>query len=172
MKYTAILKGKEREIEINRLDETRYKICVDGEEHQVDANQCASDWISLLINDRSYNISFSADGDELQLNFWNRYYHIEVLDERKMRMRSIQSHLDLSGPEIIKTSMPGKVVKLLVKEGQQVEAGSGIIIIEAMKMENEIQCINAGIIKSIQVKPGMAVESDVALVEIEPLPTA
>lgn len=171
MKYTAILKGKEREIEISRLGETRYLVTVDGVEHQVDANNGSSDWISLLIDNRSYDVSFSQDGDQLELNFWNRWYQIEVLDERKMRMRRIQSQLDLSGPEIIRSSMPGKVVKILVKEGQQVEAGTGIIIIEAMKMENEIQCKNAGIVKSVKAQAGTAVEADVILVEIDPLPS-
>ncbi len=170
MKYTAILNGKEREIEITRLEETSFLIVVDGEEHHVDAHRRSSDWISLLIDNHSYDISFSTEGDNLELNFWNRYYQIEVLDERKMRMRRIQTHLDLSGPEIIKTSMPGKVVKVLVKEGQKVEAGRGIIIIEAMKMENQIQCKNGGIIKSIRVQAGTTVEADVVLVEIEPLP--
>jgi biotin carboxyl carrier protein len=105
----------------------------------------------------------------VQLNFRNRYFNIEILDERRMRMRGVRSDLDISGPEIIKTSMPGKVVKVLVEPGQQVEPGAGIIIIEAMKMENEIQCRNTGVVKAVHVNAGQAVESDAALVEIEPL---
>jgi biotin carboxyl carrier protein len=105
----------------------------------------------------------------VQLNFRNRQFDIEVLDERRMRMRRVRSELDMSGPEIIKTSMPGKVVKVLAEQGQEVEPGSGVIIIEAMKMENEIQCRNGGIVTAIHVAAGQAVESDVVLMEIEPV---
>lgn len=168
MKYMAILNGKEREIEIIEQDINRFKIIVDGKSHEVDARSCGVDLISILLDNRSYDVSYSFDGDVVQLNFWNQYFNIEVLDERKLRMRGVRSSLDISGPEIIKTSMPGKVVKLLVEAGEKVEPGRGIIIIEAMKMENEIQCRNAGVVKKVNVKPGQAVESDVTLVEIDP----
>jgi len=169
MKYTAILNNKEREIEVIQSDEHRYRVLVDGEPHEVDARNCGSDLLSILIDNTSYDISFSLDETNVQLNFRNRYFNIEILDERRMRMRGVRSDLDISGPEIIKTSMPGKVVKVLVEPGQQVEPGTGIIIIEAMKMENEIQCRNKGVVKAVHVNAGQAVESDAALVEIEPL---
>jgi len=168
MKYTAIFNGKEREIEIIEQDINRFQITVDGKSHEVDARSCGVDLISILLDNRSYDVSYSFDGDVVHLNFWNQYFNIEVLDERKMRMRGVRSSLDLTGPEIIKTSMPGKVVKLLVEPGAKVDPGSGIIIIEAMKMENEIQCRNAGVVKKVNVKPGQAVESDIPLVEIDP----
>lgn len=168
MKYTAILNGKERELEINRRGPHTFKVTVDGTSHEVDARYCAPDWLSILIDNTSHDISFTLDKEDVELNFRNRNYNIKVLDERKMRMLQIRSGLDLSGPEIIKTSMPGKVVKVLVKEGEAVTAGSGIIIIEAMKMENEIQCRNSGVIKAVHVAAGQTVESDVALIEIEP----
>ena len=168
MKYTAILNGKERELEINQTGDHRFKVIVDGEAHEVDARYNDSDWISILVDNRSYDISFSFDKDKVELNFWNQYFDIEVLDERKLRMRRTRSEIDLSGPEVIKTSMPGKVVKVLVEEGEKVKAGTGIIIIEAMKMENEIQCRNAGVIKEIHTKAGEAIESGVPLVEISP----
>lgn len=169
MKYTAILEDKERELEVIRQDEHRFRVLVDGEAHDVDARHCAPDLLSILVDNVSYDISFSLDETNVQLNFRNRYYKIEVLDERRMRMRRVLSELEVSGPEMIKTSMPGKVVKVLVEEGQEVAPGTGVIIIEAMKMENVIQCRNGGIIKGVHVKAGEAVESDVTLIEIEPL---
>lgn len=168
MKYTAILNGKERELEIIQLDTDQYRVIVDGKTYDIDTKYNSSYWISLLINNHSYDVSFSFEGDTLELNFWNHFYNIEVLDERKIRMRKIQSSLELSGPEMIKTSMPGKVIKILVKEGEKVKPGTGIIIIEAMKMENEIQCRNAGVVKAVHVKGGQVIESDVPLVEIDP----
>lgn len=168
MKYTAILNDKERELEITRLDPHRYRVLVDGEPHEVDARLCASDLLSVLIDNTSYDISFSHADPCVLLNFRNRHFNIEVLDERRMRMRRVQSELDISGPEIIKTSMPGKVVKVLVEKGQTVEPGASVIIIEAMKMENEIRCRNGGKVKAVHVNAGQAVEGDIVLVEIEP----
>jgi biotin carboxyl carrier protein len=124
--------------------------------------------LSILVDDSSYDISFSSDNSHVLLNLRNRYFNIQLLDERRMRMRRVRSDLELSGPEIIKTSMPGKVVKILVETGQKVEPGAGVIIIEAMKMENELRCRNGGIVKAVNVSAGQAVEGDVALVEIEP----
>ncbi len=168
MKYTAILNEKEREVEVTRRGEHMFRVEVDGKRHEVDARYCASDWLSILMDNSSYDISFTLDKDEVELNFRNRNFNIQVLDERKMRMRRVRSDLDMSGPEIIRTSMPGKVVKVSVKEGEQVESGTGVIIIEAMKMENEIQCRNSGVVKTVHVEAGQTVESGAALLEIEP----
>jgi biotin carboxyl carrier protein len=168
MKYTAILNDKERELEITRLDQHKYRVIVDGEEHEVDARDCGPDLLSVLIDNVSHDISYSNDDTAFQLNFRNPYFNIEVLDERRMRMRRVRSELELSGPEVIKTSMPGKVVKILVEPGREVEPGSGVIIIEAMKMENEIRCRNGGIIKEVHVEVGQTVEGGITLIEIEP----
>jgi len=171
MKYTAIIAGKERELEVVRRDEHRFQVFIEGESHEVDARNCSADWLSILLDHCSYDISYTLDKDTLELNFRNQYFDIEILDERKLRMRRVRSALAHSGPEIIKTSMPGKVVKLLVEPGDQVAEGEGIIIIEAMKMENEIQCRNPGIIKTVHVEAGQTVEGGIPLVEIDPLPS-
>ena len=168
MKYTAILNGEERELEIIRRDAHSYVVSVEGQSHEVDARSCGVDLMSILIDDHSYDISYSFDGDMVHLNFWNQYFNIEVLDERKMRRRKVRSSLDMSGPEILKTSMPGKVVKVLVGEGDSVASGDGVIIIEAMKMENVIQCRNDGVVRKIAVKAGEAIEGGTVLVEIDP----
>lgn len=168
MKYTAILNDKERELEVTQLDANTYRVLVDGEAHTVDARDCGPDLLSVLIDNVSHDISYSLDETSIHLSFRNRGYAIEVLDERRMRMRKVRSELELSGPEIIKTSMPGKVVKVLVEPGQEVGAAEGVIIIEAMKMENEIRCRNGGIIKAVHVEPGQTLEGGVTLIEIEP----
>jgi biotin carboxyl carrier protein len=168
MKFSAFMGGKEHQIAISRVCEHRYEIEIDGLVHVVDALPCARDRVSVIIDDRSYDISYAMNNESIELQFWNQQFTLEILDERKLRMRRARSQLDLSGPEIIKTSMPGKVVKLLVKPGSLVEAGAGVIIIEAMKMENEIHCRQGGMVKAVHVEAGQAVESDVVLIEIEP----
>lgn len=168
MKLTTILNGKERNIEIIRTNSSQFQVIVDGESHDVDAQLCSADLLSVLIDNCSYDISFSRHDTTINLNFRNRYFSIDVMDERRLRVCQIQSQLDFSGPEIIKTAMPGRIVKLMVEEGQKVEADTGVIIIEAMKMENEIRCRNRGTIKKIHVQADQTVEGDVALMEISP----
>ncbi|MCP4217831.1 MAG: acetyl-CoA carboxylase biotin carboxyl carrier protein subunit [bacterium] len=167
MKYTAILNNKEREIDIVPLEGNRFKITIDGEAAEIDAIQCADGVLSLLMGNHSYDISFSNDETGVLLNSRNRQFDIEILDERKQRKRLLGSGPDASGPEIIKTSMPGKVIKMLVEKGQVVEPGTSIIIVEAMKMENELKCSRPGIVKSIDVTVGESIESNVTLVVIE-----
>ncbi len=168
MKYTALLNGDEREIEITPLDEHRFRVTVDGVTHEADVRDCEADAISLLIDNRSYDLSYSFTDDSLELNFWNQYFNMDILDERKLRMRRVKSEMLTSGPETVLSSMPGKIVRVLVSPGDEVEPGAGIIIMEAMKMENEISCKNAGIIKSVHVSAGDTVEKDVILLKIAP----
>jgi len=169
MKYTAVLNDQERELEVTRLDEYRFRVSVDGDVLNVDARVCAEDMLSLLVNNVSHDITYDIEDTMVHLNFRNRHYSIDILDERRMRMRKVRSELDLSGPEVISTSMPGKVVKVQVELGQQVKADTAIIIVEAMKMENEIRCRNEGVVKAIHVTAGQTVEGGAPLVEIEPL---
>ena len=168
MKYTALYGGEERQIEVFPRGEYTYLVKVDEHQLELDTRFCTPDQLSLLINNQSYNVSFFFKNEHVEMNFLNQIYQVKILDERKLRMRQVESALQYSGPETIKTSMPGKVVKLLVKEGDPVAPGTGIIIVEAMKMENEIQCQNGGTVKHIAVVAGQTVESNTVLVEIAP----
>ncbi len=169
MKYMAILNDEERELDVVQISDHHFRVTVDGTVHEVDARDCGPDRLSALVDNVSFDISYASGDSELDLNFRNRYFKIDVLDERRMRMRQVLSELELSGGlEVIKTSMPGKVVKILVEKGQEVNAGDGIIIIEAMKMENEIRCKNSGTVNAIHVETGQAVEGNAPLIEIEP----
>ncbi|MCP4156820.1 MAG: acetyl-CoA carboxylase biotin carboxyl carrier protein subunit [bacterium] len=169
MHYTAILNDKERDIVIEPLTGNRFSLTIDGKSFEADALQCVGGVLSLIVDNHSYDISFNCNGTDVLLNSRNRQFDIEILDQRKQRMRNLSNSLEHSGPEIIKTSMPGKVIKVLAQEGQHVNANTGIIIIEAMKMENELKCRKPGIVKSIHVQPGENIESDITLAVIDPL---
>jgi len=163
MKYKAFFNEKEKEIDILRIDLYNYRVQVGDRVHQIDARLCSPDLLSVLVDNTSYDILFSRNLSRFQLNFRNNHFAIELMDERRARESSHSQ-----GAEIIRTSMPGKVIKILVYEGQNVEPGTSIVIIEAMKMENEIQCKRKGIVNAIHIKPGQVVEADVPLVEIGP----
>ena len=108
----------------------------------------------------------SAD-DEYRVLVDGRNYHINLVDERRVRVGGTQGGLELQGRQKVSVPMPGKVIAVLVAEGDQVEKGQGLVIVEAMKMENEVHSPIAGEIKEIKVKPGDTVEGGALLVVVE-----
>jgi biotin carboxyl carrier protein len=90
-----------------------------------------------------------------------------MVDERRMRIGSAQSGLEMQGRQNISVPMPGKIVAVLATEGDTVEKGQGLVIVEAMKMENEVRSPIAGEVKEIKVKPGDTVEGGAVLLIVE-----
>ena len=124
----------------------------------------------LSVNGRSHavhagategkgNWDFHLDGDR---------YVASVLDERAHAIRSMTgASTKSSGPKPVKAPMPGLIVKVLVELGQQVRPGDGVIIIEAMKMQNELKAETGGLVKRITAEPGSAVEKGAVLIEFD-----
>ena len=95
-------------------------------------------------------------------------FDVEALDERTRQIRDVAAASALpSGPAPIVAPMPGLVVRVRVAVGDRVEAGQGVVVMEAMKMENELRATAAGVVKSIEVTAGTAVEKGTLLVELE-----
>lgn len=94
---------------------------------------------------------------------------VEALDERTRTIRDLASDaLRESGPKPLVAPMPGLVVRVHVKAGDRVDAGQGMVVMEAMKMENELRSPSAGAVVSVRVEPGTAVEKGTILVELGP----
>jgi biotin carboxyl carrier protein len=117
---------------------------------------------SILIEGRSYQATILAPGT-IQVN--DRIFEVEIFDPRELRVRSAAgaSH----GRQNILAPMPGKVVRLLVSVGDAVEPGQGLIVVEAMKMQNEMKSPKAGIVAEIRTKDGATVAAGEILVVIE-----
>jgi pyruvate carboxylase subunit B len=93
---------------------------------------------------------------------------VEVIDERTKQIQALtgQKSVPASGG-VLKAPMPGLVVRVEVVEGQRVEAGAGLVVVEAMKMENELRATRAGLVARIHVQPGQTVDRGVPLVTLE-----
>jgi biotin carboxyl carrier protein len=92
-----------------------------------------------------------------------------VLDERARHIRSLTGGGERArGPAVLKAPMPGLVVRVQVEAGQPVAAGAGVVVLEAMKMENELRAAAAGVVRIVRVRPGEAVEKGQVLVEFDP----
>jgi biotin carboxyl carrier protein len=97
-------------------------------------------------------------------------FNVEALDERTRAIRQLAgSGARSAGPTFLAAPMPGLVVRVLVQPGERVHAGQGVVVIEAMKMENELRASTAAVVHAVQVQAGSAVEKGAVLVEFEPV---
>ena len=95
-------------------------------------------------------------------------FDVEALDERTRQIRDVSAASAApTGPAPVVAPMPGLVVRVRVAVGDRVEAGQGVVVMEAMKMENELRATAAGVVKSIEVEAGTAVEKGTLLVSLE-----
>jgi biotin carboxyl carrier protein len=169
MHYVAIVNGEERQIEITDLGHERYRLTMDGRSMDVDARALNDTTLSLLLDDHAYNIESERTADGAQnLLVRGEVVSVEVLDLRKVRLRRVQeSAAGEGGPVEITSPMPGKVVAVLVKDDQQVNEGQGLVVVEAMKMENELRAPRAGVVKKLTAKEGAAVDGGAVLCMVE-----
>ena len=142
-------------------------VAVDGNEFLVDGKKTGRTNYSLIVDNRSLEVEVDVAGDEYRVLVDGRSYHIHLIDEKRVRRGSADSGTQLHGAQRVLVPMPGKVIPLLVFEGELVERGQGLAIIEAMKMENEVRSPVAGTVKEIGVKPGEFVEGGTVLVIVE-----
>jgi biotin carboxyl carrier protein len=163
MKYHAVVRGEDRVIDIVKR-EGGYKVTIDGRALDIDAVALKGGGLSLLAGLRSARVDVQPGKDgKLAVLIGETVHELELLDERRMRMRKAGGKFSLEGPQRIDAPMPGKVVRVLVKAGDEVTEGQGIIVVEAMKMENELKSPKAGKITELLAVEGAAVESGAKL---------
>ena len=144
-------------------DDGSYVVEIGGERRRVDVRKLEGDFYSILSGGRSYEVSVEPRGDA----YYVRHGAEELLVALSDPSRQAREEQVKQGPDEVATQMPGKVVRLLVQEGDEVEAGQGLVVVEAMKMENEIAAGKAGKVVSVRVEPGQTVEGGAVLAVIE-----
>lgn len=164
MKFIGNINGKEKVVEIEKTEESMYQITIGGETKFIEVLHDSGDTLSMISGNEPMDV-FYHKNDDYEVNFKNVNYEIELFDYRTRLLG--KNGFDSGGADVLKSMMPGKVVQIEVKEGQKVKAGDGIIIIEAMKMENELKCKEDGVVKKVYVKEGDTIEKNSKLVEIE-----
>lgn len=168
MRYTIELPHRPVEVDVQAVGDGRYRVRVgDGEPFEVEAD-AAPGGVHLRAGDRSFCVSAGARGDGLHVHAGGFDAVLRVLDERARRVLArTGAGFVAEGTQIIRSPMPGKVVAVLVEPGQKVEAGQGVVVIEAMKMENELRADAAGVVAAVHVAPGDRVEGNADLVVLE-----
>lgn len=166
MRYEVTINGNKIPVIIDEIGRFQYSININGKEIQVDAHQTEPCVYSILVDGRSYEVYITQEGEESIIIINGETHRVSVIDKRRKLLRSIGAPKKESGELIISAPMPGKVVRILKNVGERVEKNQGVIVVEAMKMENELRSVSDGIIKNIFVKEGDTVASGQKLVVV------
>lgn len=164
MTYDIAIDGKNYRVDLDRA-EGRWSCRLDGTEVEVDALLARPDVLSLRIGNRAYEVKCERVAGEMHLWVGNVRFAAQVRDPRSWRGRT--RAVDDHGPQTLTAPMPGKIVRVLVKPGDEVEAGSGVLVVEAMKMQNEMKAPKAGIVIALNVESGATVNGGDVLAVIE-----
>ena len=164
MNYDIRIDGQGYRLELSRVD-GRWSCRLDGREIAVDAVLVRPDVLSLRIGNQAYEVKSERVASELHLWVGSARFAAEVRDPRSLRSRSRIA--DERGPRKLTAPMPGKVIRLLAREGAEVDLGSGVIVVEAMKMQNEIKSPKKGTIQRILVTEGASVNAGDVLAIVE-----
>ena len=164
MLYDVTIDGKNYRLELNRGDR-RWSCRLEGRDLEVDAVLARPDVLSLRIGNMAYEVKSERMANDLHLWVGSTRFTVEIRDPRSLRGRARTA--DDHGPRKITAPMPGKVVRVLVREGDDVELGHGVAVVEAMKMQNEIKSPKKGTVRKILVGEGAAVNAGDVLAIVE-----
>jgi biotin carboxyl carrier protein len=165
MTYDIIVEDKPHRLELTRAGQG-FVCKLDGQAIHVDAILARRDVLSLVIDGKSYEVKREQGREDLHLWVRNARYGVKLRDPRSLRSRRATAG-EAAGPRKLIAPMPGKVVRILVEEGASVEAGQGVLVVEAMKMQNELKTPKSGVVQKITAKEGATVNGGDVLAIIE-----
>ncbi len=165
MIYDVSVDGKNYRLQLERQN-GRWSCHLDGSEIQMDAVLARPDVLSILVGGKAYEIKRECTATDMHLWVRSVRYAVELRDPRSLRSRRAGSATD-QGPRRLLASMPGKVIRVLLPENSAVQAGQGVLVVEAMKMQNEIKSPKNGMVQKIVADEGAAVNAGDLLAIIE-----
>lgn len=168
MKLNAELNNEKRSVEIKR-DGDRVIAVVDGRQYELEVSEPEPNVYLLKNAGKVYEVRIApgkTSGEPLSARLGSHELDIKIIDPKRLRSVGVdQEHAD--GVAEIKTAMPGKVVRIIAEAGTAVKKGDSVIVVEAMKMQNEMKAPKDGVVKEIRVEEGSTVNAGEVLVVIE-----
>lgn len=164
MTYEVTIDSKNYRLDLTQI-EGHWSCRLDGREIEVDAVLARPNVLSLRIGNNAYEVKCERVANDVHIWVGSRRFAPEVRDPRSLRSRSRVT--DEHGPRKLAAPMPGKVVRILLAQGSEVEAGAGVLVVEAMKMQNEVKSPKKGRIQKIVVTEGAAVNAGDVLAIVE-----
>lgn len=166
MDYIIKEKSEEAPFSVAKLEKGKLLV-TQGDQQVILSYQKINDHqVCFILNDQSYVVNLASVANQSQVFVNGDESFFTILDEKSQRRASLGGGLG-SGSGQVLSPMPGKVIEVKVKEGDNVEAGQGVVIVEAMKMQNEFKVEISGVVQSVLVCAGDAVESGQVLVKVD-----
>ncbi len=166
MKFEVRIDGRASIVELAR-DGDHWQISIDDRAVDADAFEIAPGIFSILLNGKSYEVRATpTPTGALSLQTAHQEFTAEIIDARAWRGRR-HGAIEAEGRQQILAPMPGKIIRVLVQTGEKVEAGQGLLVVEAMKMQNEIRSPKSGTVERLLVKEGQPVNAGEILAWID-----
>ncbi|MFN3476021.1 MAG: biotin/lipoyl-containing protein [Candidatus Methylomirabilales bacterium] len=165
MAYIARWGDEEHKVEVVATG-APWQVKVGEAIHQVDVLDLGGGLYSLIIDGKSYEVDVLEEGEAFLVLVEGRAFRLELQEERRRAFKAARAK-EVVGRQVMTAPIPSKVVKIFVSVGDQVKAGDGVIVLEAMKMENELKALGPGIVREIKVQEGQGVGGGEVLVVIE-----
>jgi len=163
--YELVLEGRRRKLRLER-SESCARVELGGKTLEVDVSQLSEDAFSLILEGRSHDVSVSPNAGGFQVVVDGESIQVGLVDPRRDGP-STSGRTEAAGPVAVSAPMPGKVVRILTAEGEEVRQGQGLVVVEAMKMQNELGAPKSGRIRAVRVAEGQAVNAGEPLVLVE-----
>lgn len=164
MIFDVTVNGRDHRVELEQQDGENWSCRVDGEQVALNVTSAATGVLSLLIAGQSYEVVLNAAQQQIVVG--RDRYAVEIRDPRSWRSRRARGG-SAEGPKKVVAPMPGKVVRVIAAEGAQVEQGAGVVVIEAMKMQNELKSPKKGRVTRLLAVEGAAVNAGDVLAVID-----
>lgn len=159
--------GREYKDYTVKTNKNTFTVIKDDKENTFNIDFISQNILKTEKDNKIEDLAYMLKGNKVFIYKNGLEYSFEFLDEKAIRRLSSSGGMNAGGPIVIKSSMPGKIVKILKSEGDEVKEGEAVVIMEAMKMENEMKAPYDGIIKEIFVKEGENIESNTKLFGME-----
>jgi biotin carboxyl carrier protein len=168
-RYVALLDGGKREVALEVEDDGpgRYQVRLGGRVHRVDAFHHDHGTLSLLIDTASHTATFDQRGPLLRVRVRDTVVPLEIHPERRLRMRRAAGTLTGEGRQPVTAPLAGRVLKLLVATGDRVATGQPLLVLEALRMENELRSPRDGVVVELRVQAGQDVAGGALLLAVE-----
>jgi biotin carboxyl carrier protein len=164
MKFTIELNGKTRTVELSD-GEKGFACSIDGKVVEADIAEIGAGTCSILMGGESLEVRITPRADALAAFVGGNEYSLKVRDSREWQ-RKRGGTAASEGRQQIVAPMPGKVIRILAKVGEKIEAGQGLVVVEAMKMQNEVRAPKSGVVEKIFAVEGQSVNAGDALATI------
>jgi biotin carboxyl carrier protein len=167
MSYEISLNGEISAIQLQSHKGNNYQVMIGDRSYALDVVEVEPGVYSILMDGKSYNVELTVNNQKnYSVNTLYNNFIVDIIDAESRYMNARREH---EGEDVsyISTPMPGKVMRILVKEGDEVKAGETLIIVSAMKMESEYKVLKDKKIKSILVKEGDSIEGNQPLILLE-----